>query len=101
MNHYIEDNMKIEQDKIIINLKPYSKEAIQEFAKDWLSNLRQVHEATGEYLDDQWTNAEQLTKNHVYSDVVELYQRTIRNYMNKHNEIVKDAISELSRQYSV
>jgi hypothetical protein len=90
--------MKIEQDKIIIDLKPYSKETIQEFAKDWLSNLRVIHEKTHEYFEHEWTNAEQLTKNHKYTKTIEVYQRTIRDYMNKHNQIVVDAISELSIQ---
>lgn len=93
--------MKIEQDKIVINLIDYSEEVIKEFAENWLSNLKYIHETTGKYIEDQWTNAEQLTKNHKYSDVIEIQQKVIRTYMNKHNQIVKDAISELSKQFSV
>jgi len=93
--------MKIEQDKIIIDLKPYSKNTIKEFAQDWLSNLSYIYKQTGDYFEHHWTNAEQLTKNHKYCSSIEVYQTTVREYMHRNNKIVKDAISELSKQLSV
>jgi hypothetical protein len=89
--------MKIERDKIIIDLSNYSKEDIQIFAMGWRYNINRIYERTREFFDHEYTNADQLIRNHKYCTQIEVFQRTIKDFMNKENRIVLDAINELAK----